>query len=211
MPLRGLLYRRLMEKKKRTDKGTAKEKKETLVEKKPVKIEKTSRLHRFFKRPAQKIQNEITHGSAERRSAPKEPRNEFRNIKTSRMTPHRLIVKPAEQGAALIKGRARYWGGHFLYPIDDAEKGVLTVQNGTLTFLKSGMLNKSWSINIPLKKINWKSVSQVVKESIYPVTCFSVPFKDEKGISQNPLFSVDESPARENFSHFLYEKMTRKK
>ena len=45
MPLRGLLYRRLMEKKKRTDKIAAKEKKETLLKKEPVKLEKPSRLH----------------------------------------------------------------------------------------------------------------------------------------------------------------------
>jgi hypothetical protein len=156
MPLRGLLYRRLMEKKKRTDKVAAKEKKEILLKKEPVKLEKPSRLHRFFKRPAQK--------------------NEFKNIKTSRMTPHRLIAKPIEQQAALIKGRARYWGGHFLYPIDDAEKGILTVQNGTLTFMKSCLLNKSRSINIPLAKINWKIVSQVIRESVYPVTCFAQTF-----------------------------------
>lgn len=137
---------------------------------------------------------------------------EFQSIKTSRMTPHKMGLgsRSEGRGEGIIKGRARYWGGHFLYPIDDAEKGVLSVQNGTLTFMKSGLLNKSRSINIPLKKVEWKKVSQVVKGA-YPVTCFTLPFKDEKGILQNPVFSVDESPARENFSRFLYDRMTKRK
>ena len=214
MPLRGLLYRKLMEKKRRVDKKV--KEKESVPRHKnippPSKQPQTSRLQRFFKRP---VKNSQPPNKAvdKKETSPGPSGNEFKNIKTSHMTPHRPVVKPAEQQDALVKGRARYWGGHFLYPIKTVELGELVVRNNSIAFIKYGFLRKlEWSMEIPLSKVEWKKISQVMEEDgVYNITCFTIPFTDEKGVRHQPKFSIENSAAREDFSRFLYERMAKKK
>ncbi len=230
MALRGLLYRKLVGNKEQADKKEGK--KVEKAKESPVSVQKVSVLKRFLKRPRENDFVPAKYTSTTKRMEPKAKnlqdyqKKEFKSMKTGRMTPHRLVENKMaanspndnmaldlvhKQKGEMVKGRARYWGGHFLYPIGEAEKGEIMIQNGTLTFTKPGIISKSRSMNIPVKKIDWKKVGQVIKDTEYPVTCFSIPFKDDNGIIQTPVFSVDESPARENFSRFLYEKMTKKK
>ncbi|MBI2076482.1 MAG: hypothetical protein HYT72_04510 [Candidatus Aenigmarchaeota archaeon] len=190
MPIRGLLYRKLMEKKRRVDK---KEKKSVLRHKNipaPSRQPQTSRLQRFFKRPVTNTQS-LNKAVDKKETSPDPSGNEF----------------------ALVKGRARYWGGHFLYPIKTVELGELVVRNDFIAFIKYGFLKRvEWSIEIPLSKIEWKKISQVMEEDgVYNITCFTIPFTDEKGVRHQPKFSIENSAAREGFSRFLYERMAKKK
>lgn len=110
-----------------------------------------------------------------------------------------------------IKGSARYWGGHFLYPIKTVELGEITVNKHYIQFIKYGFLKRpEWSIEIPLTRVEWKKVAQVMEEDgMYNITCFTIPFKDDKGVRHQPKFSVENSSAREQFSKFLYGKISK--
>ncbi len=120
------------------------------------------------------------------------------------------VAKPVP--AAEIKGSARYWGGHFLYPIKIVEIGELSVNKNAIIFTKYGFLKRTeWCMEIPLNRIEWQKVANTTEEDgLYNITCFTIPFKDDKGIRHQPKFSVENSRARESFSRFLYKKMSRK-
>lgn len=140
----------------------------------------------------------------------------FNNIKTKNFSPMPAPIKaaaaPQEQKRDILKGAARYWGGHFLYPIKTVELGELAVNKNSIQFVKYGLLKRpEWNIEIPLNKVEWKKVGQIVEEEgYYNITCFTIPFTDDKGVRHQPKFSVENSAAREQFSKFLYQKMSRR-
>jgi len=181
MPLRGLLYRKL---KKKMAESEAK------------------------KRP-----------KVEQKTEQAKSKVEFKNIKTKYVSPMSsapsidAVPSPGTQeNGELIKGSARYWGGHFLYPIKTVEIGELVVNKNSIQFIKYGFLRRQeWNMEIPISKVEWKKVSQAMEEDgIYNITCFTIPFKDDKGIRHQPKFSVETSAAREKFSKFLYQKLSSK-
>jgi hypothetical protein len=133
----------------------------------------------------------------------------FENIKTKNISP---MPVPLNGEAVRLKGSARYWGGHFLYPIKTVEMGEIEVNKNSIMFVKYGLLKRpEWSIEIPLGKVEWKKVSQAIEEDgIYSITCFTIPFKDEKGIRHQPKFSIETSSTRELFSKFLYERLAKR-
>jgi len=134
----------------------------------------------------------------------------------------------------VIKGQARYWGGHFLHPPSkNGDLGNLTITDDMITFEKLGFFGVKWKIEIPLKKVIWKKVSQNVGEDVAykqkmtamtyfagygPMTSYSrnttfitIPYKDEKGVEQSPKFSINKQKVLEKVSKFIYERMTSKK
>lgn len=182
MALRGLLYRKL---KQKMAKSKAKEVK-------PKEEKKTKGERRIKEEVKQQM--------------------EFESIKTKFVSPHpKSEETKIEPNGETIKGSARYWGGHFLYPIKTIELGEIFVTKKFIVFVKYGFLKRpEWTMEIPLTKVEWKKVSQVMEEDgIYNVTCFTIPFRDDKGIRHQPKFSVETSSAREKFSKFLYQKISR--
>ena len=115
----------------------------------------------------------------------------------------------------ILRGRATYWGGHFLHPMaDSGENGtfVLAKEIGTQSFFMFfGTEPLRWAIKIPFKNIEWNKVSQISGEdknyknkmTAYayfagygPIATFSrsmtfliIPYKDENGMKQNPMLS----------------------
>lgn len=134
----------------------------------------------------------------------------FESIKTRHHSPMPPSRATSLTNGETIKGGAKYRGGHFLYPIKAVESGEITIDKTSISFVKHGLLKRpEWSFEIPLRKINWKAVSQKTEdEGYYTITCFTIPFRDEKGVIHQPKFSVD-PPAMEKFSRFLYKRMTK--
>lgn len=134
----------------------------------------------------------------------------------------------------IIEGQATYLGGHFLHPPSkNGDVGNLTITEDEITFEKPGFFGIKWKIEIPIKKVIWKKVSQSVGEDIAykqkmtaitymagygPMTSMSrnttfitIPYKDEKGVEQAPRFSMNKQRFLEEVSKFIYEKMPSKK
>ena len=137
-------------------------------------------------------------------------------------------------GEVLIKGQAKYLGGHFLYPPNNnGDSGNLTITENEITFEKTIFFIVQWKIQIPIKKIFWEKVTQNVGEDTAykqkmtaitymagygPVTSYSrnatfitIPYKDENNVEQNPKFLINNHKILEKVSKFIYEKMTSKK
>ena len=110
----------------------------------------------------------------------------------------------------IVKGQATYWGGHFLHPGSErGDVGNFTLTKDKIIFEKIAFLSGNrWKIEISVNKIIWKKISQQTGEDTAyknkmtaysyfagkgPITSYSrnitfltVPFKDEKGVEQNP-------------------------
>ena len=102
-----------------------------------------------------------------------------------------------------------------------------------ISFEKAGFFGVKWSIEIPIKKIIWKKVSQNVGEDVAykqrmtaasymagygamtslsrTTTFITIPFKDEKGVEQAPRISMNKQRFLEEVSKFIYENMPTKK
>lgn len=173
-------------------------------------------LYRKLKQKmAARAKKEIHKKAQDTKTTKEKGEKNFESIKTKYVSPmpEPAAQKEAQPNGEALKGSARYWGGHFLYPIKTVELGEIVVSKNLIQFIKYGFLKRTeWTIEIPLSKIEWNKVSQVMEEDgIYNITCFTIPFKDDKGIRHQPKFSVENSAAREHFSKFLYERMPRKK
>jgi hypothetical protein len=136
-------------------------------------------------------------------------------------------------GDAIIKEKAVYYGGHFLHPINkNVISGIFKITDKAIIFEKKALFDVEWAMTIPLNKILWKKVSQNVGEDIAfkqqmtaasyfagyaPITSYSrnitfitIPYKDEKGVEQNPRFSFKKGKALQEISKFLYDKIAKK-
>ena len=124
-----------------------------------------------------------------------------------------------------------YWGGHFLYIVDDkGSKGEFIIKEDKFLFegRKIGGNDKKIEIEIPFESIDFQKVSTFKGEDInyknkmsaygyfatgLPVNSFTknidflvIPFKDKKGKIHNPKFSFDNLNNLEKVSRLIYEK-----
>ncbi len=164
----------------------------------------------LYKKLRQKIAEHKAKKEIGRRHEALRARHESRieRPKLAGPVPRRTVIAAP---VAEIKGSARYWGGHFLYPIKTIEIGEITVNKHAIIFTKYGLLRRmEWNIEIPLNKVEWSKISHATEDDgLYNITCFTIPFKDENGVRHNPKFSIESSRVREIFSKFLYKKMTK--
>lgn len=131
------------------------------------------------------------------------------------------------KGEEILKSNATYWGGHFLHPETNGKGGIFTITKEKIIF-KTPM----WKIEIPFKKINWSKVSQISGEDIAykqkmaawswfatgiavtdytrKMTFLIIPYKDKKGVKQNPMFSFKKQQFLEQIVNLFYERKTKK-
>ncbi len=125
---------------------------------------------------------------------------------------------------------ATYFGGILDKAVSKPKDGSIGVTNDSILFVSTALRKKNKIIlKIPIKRIISSEVSQLVKEDLKNtnfwtsmsyfagygpmatykknVQLLKIPFEDENGIKQNPLFSIKKN---NEFSKLLYEKMPKK-
>lgn len=138
---------------------------------------------------------------------------------------------PTSPFAKVIKGRATYWGGHFLYPASEkGDYGEFIVTKDNIIFEKIAFSSKNcWKLEMPLDKVIFDRVSQGTGEDVAyknkmtaysyfagkgPITSYSrnitfltIPFRDQKGIEQTPRFTFNDKKVLDQLAKFFYEKL----
>jgi hypothetical protein len=133
-----------------------------------------------------------------------------------------------------LKGKATYWGGHLLHPINErGEDGIIQLTENKLIFNKlGGLFNKGWNFEIFIDKIIWNEVSQETGQDIKfqqkmgayaylagygpmssfnrQITYFIIPYIDENSVKHQPKFTIGDKKVREEVSKIIYEHLSSK-
>lgn len=136
-----------------------------------------------------------------------------------------------ESSNVFIVENVHYKGGHIKYASKDdgftsGTKGIITLSNSLINFSCLGVFNRiEWSMDIPLKKIIKEEISSnqdnrlSTAQEIGAMTAtgglivnrklnlLTIPYIDDKGIKQRPVFAFAQNKKNSCFMLNLYDKL----